>query len=221
MYTLAVLLPAVLRAWRGFYSPEGDSVAEPRVAIYMDYQNVHLSVAEAFAPPGTPPSATTLHPGQFGDAVMAARERSQRAGTLARVHVFRGQAISDREPRLAAITKAQAANWSRDRRVEMHSRPLRYPARWPSVPAREKGVDVMLATYFVRAALTGEADVLILASRDTDLVPAIEMAMTFGRAQIETCMWENCSRLRLPGAQLWCTYLSGGDYLASKDRRQY
>ena len=90
------------------------------------------------------------------------------------------------------------------------------------MPAREKGVDVVLAIHFVRAAIENRADTLILASRDTDLVPAVEMAVEFGKVQIETCMWENCSRLRLGGGQsLWCTYLTGNDYLASKDRRQY
>jgi uncharacterized LabA/DUF88 family protein len=84
-----------------------------------------------------------------------------------------------------------------------------------------KGVDVMLAVHFVRAAIESQADTLILASRDTDLLPALEMAVEFGKAQVETCMWENCSRLRLPKHQLWSTYLTGADYLASKDKRQY
>jgi uncharacterized LabA/DUF88 family protein len=99
--------------------------------------------------------------------------------------------------------------------------PPSLPYRWPNVPAREKGVDVMLAVYFVRAAIEKQADILILASRDTDLLPAVEMAIDLGKAKVETCMWENCSRLRLSRYQLWCTYLSGSDYLASKDRRQY
>jgi hypothetical protein len=47
----------------------------------------------------------------------------------------------------------------------------------------------MLAVHFVRAAIEGWADTLIIASRDTDLVPAVEMAVTFGKARIETCMW--------------------------------
>jgi hypothetical protein len=46
--------------------------------------------------------------------------------------------------------------------------PPSLPYRWPNVPAREKGVDVMLAVYFVRAAIEKQADILILASRDTD-----------------------------------------------------
>jgi hypothetical protein len=91
----------------GFLTPLGEDhhMAEPRVQILMDYQNVHLSVAEAFAPPGTPPSKTTLHPGLFGDAVMSARLRSQRTGVLTAVHVFRGQASSDREPTLAPLPR--------------------------------------------------------------------------------------------------------------------
>jgi uncharacterized LabA/DUF88 family protein len=196
-------------------------MAEPRVQIFMDYQNVHLSVAEAFAPPGTHPSTTTIHPGLFGDAVMGARQRNGRSGELTEIHVFRGQASSDREPGLAAITKAQAANWARDRRVMMHTRSLRYPRQWPNQPAREKGVDVMLATYMVRAALEGHAEVLVMASRDTDLVPVLEMAVDFGHAQVETCMWQNCSHLRLPGRPVLHTYLTGADYLSSKDKRQY
>jgi uncharacterized LabA/DUF88 family protein len=79
----------------------------------------------------------------------------------------------------------------------------------------------MLAVYFVRAAIESHAETLILASRDTDLLPAVEMAMEFGQAQVETCMWDNCSRLRMSGDKLWCTNLNGGDYLASKDKRQY
>ncbi len=64
----------------------------------------------------------------------------------------------------------------------MHNRPLRYPYRWPDVPAREKGVDVMLAIYFVGAAIEAHADTLIIASRDTDLLPAVEMAVDFGKS---------------------------------------
>ncbi len=105
----------------------------------------------------------------------------------------------------------------------MHNRPLRYPRNWPHDKAKEKGVDVMLACDFVRAAIEGQADALVLASRDTDLVPALEMARDLGRVQIEVVTWQGCSRLRFPGNSdpLWCTYLEGYHYIASKDTRQY
>lgn len=50
-----------------------------------------------------------------------------------------------------------------------------------------------------------QVDILILASRDTDLLPAVEMAVEFGKAKVETCTREICSRLRLARHPLWCT----------------
>jgi uncharacterized LabA/DUF88 family protein len=41
-----------------------------------------------------------------------------------------------------------------------------------------------LRIYFVRAAIEAHADTLILASRDTDLLPAVEMAVDFGKVQL-------------------------------------
>lgn len=105
----------------------------------------------------------------------------------------------------------------------MHTRPLRYPRTWPNNKAKEKGVDVMLAGEFVRAAIEGGVDVLVMASRDTDLVPALEMARDLGRVQIEVVTWQGCGRLRFPGGSpsLWCTYLDGAHYVASKGAKRY
>lgn len=192
-----------------------------RVQPFIDYQNVHLTVAEAFAPPGTPPEATLIHPGLFADALMNRRKRSGREGVLEQVHVYRGQPSSKHQGGAAARNKAQAAEWTRDRRVAMHTRPLRYPRSWPNDKAREKGVDVMLACDFVRAAIEQRADTLVMASRDTDLVPALEMAREQG-VNVEVATWTGCSRLRLPDHEsLWCTFLDGQDYVASKDLRSY
>ncbi|QZN86866.1 NYN domain-containing protein [Cellulomonas sp. C5510] len=191
----------------------------------MDYQNVHLSVGEAFAPPGTPPHTTLIHPGRFGDALMGRRAAKGLGGTLEQIHVYRGQPSSDREVEQAARNKAQSAEWSRDPRVRMYNRPLRYPRDWPRTRAREKGVDVRLAIDFVRAAIDKSADVLILASRDTDLMPAIETALDLGHARVEVFTWQGCSRLRLgreySARALWCTFMQGSDYVASKDPKQY
>ena len=197
-----------------------------RVWLYVDYQNVHLSVREAFAPPGTPHHTTLIHPGKYGDALMARRDAAGRPkGDLEQIHVYRGQPSSTHEVAAAGRNKAQSAEWARDSRVTMYNRPLRYPRDWPTFPAREKGVDVKLAIDFVRAAIDGEVDRLILASRDTDLVPALEAASDLGRVEVEVVTWSGCSRVRFGGSyssrSLWCTYLDGTDYLASKDPRQY
>lgn len=192
-----------------------------RVHLFIDYQNTHLSVAEAFAPAGTPPHTTLIHPGKFADALMARRALANRHGDLEQIHVYRGQPSSDREVAQASRNKAQAAEWTRDRRVHMHTRPLRYPSDWPQQRAKEKGVDVHLAIDVVRCALTGSADVIIVSSRDTDLVPALEMVLDHTSVTVEVVHWENTSRLRLPNRSLWCTHMTGQDYVASKDARPY
>ena len=62
---------------------------------------------------------------------------------------------------------------------------------------------------------------MILASRDTDLVPALEMAVDCKDVEIEVATWENTSRLILPDKQIWCTYMTGDRYMASKDSEPY
>lgn len=192
-----------------------------RVHLFIDYQNLHMSAGEAFAPPGISVRDTLVHPGLFADQVMAAREQRGRGGTLSEIHVYRGQANSNKEKALAAATQAQASWWSRDSRVHMHRRALKYPQGWPTKPAREKGVDVLLAIDFVRCALRNQADILILASRDTDLVPALEMATELDGKRVEVAGWAGTSRLRLSGADLWCTYVDGAGFVSSRDRRPY
>lgn len=193
-----------------------------RVHLFIDYQNVHLSIAEAFAPPCTPHHTTLIHPGRFGDALMARRLASQRGGQLERIHVYRGMPGQRQEAVMNARNRAQASNWTRDPRVSVYSRPLRYPRDWPAQKAKEKGVDVALAVDAVRCALRGEADTIVVASRDTDLLPAVELVNDLPGVDVEVCTWQGLSRLQFRGnGGLWCTYLQGSDYMASKDPTQY
>jgi hypothetical protein len=100
-------------------------------------------------------------------------------------------------------------------------RTLRYPYNWPSDPAREKGVDVKLAIDLVRLADSPSFDVIVLASHDTDLEPALEMSESFGKAKIETAGWLGAKRLRVPGRSFWHTSLDGSAFVRSRDRRNY
>jgi uncharacterized LabA/DUF88 family protein len=67
----------------------------------------------------------------------------------------------------------QRTAWER-RGVKVFARPLRYPRKWPSEKALEKGVDVALAVDLVFNAARRYYDVAVVASTDTDLVPALE-----------------------------------------------
>ena len=103
---------------------------------------------------------------------------------------------------------------------------------------KEKGIDVLCALALVREAVRPDVDVVILASRDTDLVPALDEVYDFrGRepqryAKVETVAWFN-RRFReedtvsggglRPTAprRIWNTNLDRGCFEASIDRTDY
>ena len=68
-------------------------------------------------------------------------------------------------------------------------RPLRYPGRWPAVPAAEKGVDVALGIDLVRLAIASAFNAAVVCSADTDLMPAIETVYDLHLAHIELATW--------------------------------
>jgi len=189
--------------------------------LFIDYQNLHLSAHECFERE-MPIHHSLIHPGLFADEVQRVRNSLVHTPvTIEKIHVYRGQPSSEREVESAARNKSQAAFWERDRRVKVHSRTLRYPPDWPDTHSREKGVDVMLAVTLVRASIEKWADVLILASRDTDLLPALEAARDIDGSIVEVAGWRAKSRLRIPHVRLWATGLEFDDYQRCRDTRPY
>ncbi|TXN29314.1 NYN domain-containing protein [Lacisediminihabitans profunda] len=194
--------------------------------LFIDYQNLHLSAHDRFGTLGAAVHQSLIHPGLFATALEKRRnELVYEAVRIEKVHVFRGMPSNQNETVPASRNKAQKAEWTRDPRVVLYERPLRYPRAWPAEPAREKGVDVMLAITFIRAAMEKWADYLILASRDTDLLPALEIAHTIDGAHVEVAGWHGDSRLSFSGVKggprLWGTRLEEAEFKASKDPRRY
>jgi uncharacterized LabA/DUF88 family protein len=191
--------------------------------LFIDYQNLHLSGDEAFGSFAAPLHKSLIHPGKFADRVEQLRNsKVYLPVAITEVHVYRGQPSSSRDASAAARNKAQASEWTRDRRVKMHSRTLTYPRDGSA--AREKGVDVMLAVDLVRCSMRKAADIIILASRDTDLLPALEAAYDMDGSIVEVAGWQGSSRLRFSGQErrpIWSTYLSQQDFTASLDPKQY
>jgi len=206
------------------------------VVIVMDYQNVHLTGAHLFRP-HQPLHEWLVHPGKFANEWRKARLRATYAPFSAgdsvrfRVHVHRG--LPDASLPGYARNMAQKAHWETATALttEVRHRPLRYrkhyvsPGGWQIDPhsGREKGVDVAVALDLVNAATY--ADVVVLASVDTDLKPAVEYARTNGTAQVETTAWydagtnEGRRQLRVPG--VWNTRMDEVSFVASIDPRQY
>ena len=92
----------------------------------------------------------------------------------------------------------------------------------PGEHGREKGVDVALAVDFVTAAVEGAYDIGVIASGDTDLLPAVE----YGRRKkiaVETVAWyhDPPRGLTLPDGSVWCHRLTKPYYNQVADPTDY
>ena len=225
--------------------------------VVIDYQNIHLTAHERFAPVGLPKHETLVHPLHFANQVLITRThrlavRAMAEGApapmpvrLDRVKVYRGSPSNAQAPTAYRRSQAQRSEWTRDRRVEVYYRTLRYlwdPTRHQKVPS-EKGIDVLAALAVVRAADSRAFDLIIVASHDTDLEPAIEAAILGPEVlvpsasdhdglpgsdvdpprsvAVETAGWDGCKRLSVPGLEIRNTSLGPGEFVRSRDRRDY
>jgi uncharacterized LabA/DUF88 family protein len=219
-----------------------------RTTIVIDYQNVHLTGHELFSSTKNLPRHETLvDPLLFAGNLIRIRNDLQRPGMahaqLSHVLVYRGQPSSVHDPNDYARSQAQKAQWERDRRVTVTLRPLKYeyqrdatgrPAtdingkRIPTGRKQEKGIDVLCALAVVREARDPAIDLVILASSDSDLAPALDEVQRLGCAKIETfCWYDFTTRF---GQQLWPTNrnrpvwntrLGETDFRASADPTTY
>lgn len=146
----------------------------------------------------------------------------------------------------------QATRW-RDAGAEVELRDLKYTfergangrpvmdingKKVPTGRPVEKGIDVLCALACVREAARSDIDLVILASRDTDLVPVLDEIHDLHEADpdrfagIETVSWFN-ARARDEGnrsggslrptapRRIWNTNLGRSCYEASLDRFDY
>lgn len=193
---------------------------------------------------------------QFAQQVVQQRNAVQREGypgaELATVVVFRGLPHVDHDPDQNRRCMDQATQWRRDGAI-VELRDLKYQYQYgadgrPVVDVygkktvvgrpKEKGIDVLCALACVREAARPDVDLVILASRDTDLVPALDEVCDFHRGDpqryvaIETASWFN-NRAKQEGTsaggnlrptaprRIWNTNLDRARYSASLDPKDY
>ena len=160
---------------------------------------------------------------QLGEKVDPARE-------LTAVNVYRGRPGPKSGPQAQAGSARQFAAWKSQSLVTVRSRPLRYqptawsvgrPAAWR---AEEKGIDVMMALDIVIGARDDAYDVAVVVSADTDLAPAIEVALDAGK-RVETAMWWSPEhphrRMKVPGRRLWNHALDFSRFAHVRDNTDY
>lgn len=209
--------------------------------IVIDYQNVQLVALNLFNPKiGN--HQKYLDPLKFSKTLIEKRNRKQKHSLplsyLNKILVYRGLPSFIYDKKAHERNLRQAEKWEKNRLVEVHHRPLKYFFEENTLDnftlnrigkktvrgKREKGIDVLCALALVREART--SDLVILASQDTDLIPAIEEAVALKQAKIETFSWYSTSsrrsfELRSPVAPTWNTRLGEEEYFQCLDENTY
>ncbi len=222
-------------------------MAELRTTIVIDYKNVHLVGHGLFESNASLPQHETLiDPLLFAQQLLRVRNERQKPdmppAVLRKVLVFRGLPSPEHDPDGYDRNQAQKAHWERDKRVVVTYRPLKYeyeraadgrPAsdiygRKIVKGKREKGVDVLCALAAVRESQDAATDLVIVASSDTDLAPALDEIRRLAEAKVETFCWYD--EHRRMGFQLhptdrarpvWNTRLNEAAFVASRDLTDY
>lgn len=185
-----------------------------------------------------------IDPLRFSIELISERNSLQRSdypsALITKILVYRGLPSAEHDPKNYARNLAQKANWERDPLTEVIYRPLKYSFLRNSLGTiirdkegrtligkpEEKGIDVLCALAVVRETKDTEIDLVILASQDTDLIPALNEAIACGSAKIETCAWyasgnRSSREIRPEGKAIWNTRLNRNHFQNSLDRKIY
>jgi hypothetical protein len=193
-----------------------------RVAVFIGYRDVYEGARRAFFSRSTDPADGQVQPLRLGFMLKGIGDANRR---LSAVRVYRGMPSSQHDPEGFTTAGRQIAAWKKQGLVTVTTRPLDY--RDPTHPG-VKGIDVRIALDVVVMALRNEYDVGILFSRDTDLLPALEVAVDLGRS-IEVAAWKPLAapphRLRFDPArrlgQQRCHLLTLADLERVRDPTDY
>lgn len=154
-----------------------------RVAVFIDYENVHRTGHGRFAQLGENLYDTVVNPLLLAQLIV---DRRSLPCELVRVAVFRGRPVPQHQPKPASANDIQAQAWAADARVSVTCRDLKYDfAADGTFTVREKGIDVALAVALTEGALDDTFDSAVVFSGDTDLLPALELVFNRQSARVE------------------------------------
>lgn len=200
-----------------------------RVAVFIDYQNLYHGARRTFG--GTrseSPSFGHVDPVGLARLLVELGHAVDPGRVLQTTSVYRGEPGHRSRLKLRSAFGRQARRWRSDSSLTVRTTALRYrrvehPGGW-TWRAEEKGIDVLLAVDVVRGAYMDEFDAAVVASADTDLVPALEEALRAGK-RVETASWSGpetgFTALRVPGHRIWSHHLSRGHFEQVQDTTDY
>lgn len=185
--------------------PGESSAAQPlSVAVLLDWQNVYNGARDAFDLRESGHIAGNVDPIKLGAGLASAPEPSGRRRQLTEIRVYRGRPDNAWDPRTYAAWRSQTASWEQrgGDKYALCTRDLKYQGG-----VREKGIDVWLAVDLARMAVRGSVDRVVAFSTDTDLVPALILAIEERGAEfVEVAGWFGsptaASLLHVPGHRL-------------------
>ena len=191
-----------------------------RLALFIDAQNFYRSARRSFF---------TLSGNTYGSVcgqfkpMEIGKLISQRAkADLCEVRIYTGRPVADKEPKTYSANMKQCSTWEKEGVTVIH-RSLRYPHDWPNSKPSEKGIDVALTVDFVAMGIDKQYDIGIIASIDTDLVPALEYVhhKCGNNCSVGVTAWDGSNRLRIKGGNIPCYWLKQADYDAVADQTSY
>ena len=187
-----------------------------RLALFIDAQNAYRRARACFFPGSQSGKDGQFYPMELGRLIAGRGGPGGSSCALETVRVYSGRPDPNKAPHTYAAHRRQTWRWE-STGATVITRPLRYPSNWPKEPAQEKGIDVALAIDFVKLALEGAYDAGVIMSTDSDLRPALEVVRDHnpGHLHVAAAAWGTQGkdqRLWLPGAFLWCHWLSRTDY---------
>ena len=201
------------------------------VSVFIDYENTRFGAREVFGDPQRDPyTFGHMRPLRLGLLLKQLGEKVDPARELTAVNVYRGRPGPKSGPQAQAGSARQFAAWKSQSLVTVRSRPLRYqPTAWSmgrsaAWRAEEKGIDVMMALDIAIGARDDAYDVAVVVSADTDLAPAIEVALDAGK-RVETAMWWSPEhphrRMKVPGRRVWNHALDASRFAHVRDDTDY
>ncbi|MFA5399704.1 MAG: NYN domain-containing protein [Dehalococcoidia bacterium] len=191
--------------------------------LFIDAQNVYNSTRRAFFSTEDSSCYGQIKPFELANLI-ASRSPQGITRQLKEVRIYTGIPDGSKEPKTHSAYTRQTNIWRNEGAIVI-SRPLRYLSDWPDTRAQQKGIDVAIAVDFIGLAIDHAHDVGVMASLDTDLVPAIEFVQNRPgtKCKIEIVGFDggkhNKKALRIPG--VWCYWINKDDYLKIADLSSY
>lgn len=162
------------------------------MAVVVDYENMYRTGQELFAPDESRENCI-IDPFRLGCQIAKARNhqnynKPDYQVELSRVEVYRGCPAQSKNPEGYNRAQSQRSTWMRGHNgvLDVTLRPLKY---YEGRPPQEKGVDVLCALAMVRLCRNQQFDVVVLASHDTDLAPALDEAQKMTSTRAEAAKW--------------------------------